>query len=124
MRMVFSRKESCAPAAGGDRMTSAASTNVAVNFKIGLPCDWRAACTRSPHERSDMRGRIPDIAPLIRATERPGSTSRFGVLNKIVGRLGSPQRQRILGLVVAGLPRLRLRDVVDVAGVFGKAAPR
>src|SRR5215211_3518142 len=52
------------------------------------------------------------------------STRRFGVLDEIVGRLGPPHRQRVLRFVIAGFPRLRLGDVVDIAGILREAAPR
>src|SRR5215475_872743 len=49
---------------------------------------------------------------------------RLGIDGEIVGRLRAPQRQRVLGLVVAWFPRLRLGNVIDIAGIFGEAAPR
>src|SRR5438067_13676946 len=52
-----------------------------------------------------------------------GPSHRFLIDDEIVRRDRPPQRHGVLGLVMLRLPLDRLRDVVDVAGVFGEAAP-
>src|SRR4029079_11243826 len=48
----------------------------------------------------------------------------FVVDRKFARHLRTPEIKRILRLVIGGRPTLVLRNVVDIARIFGEAAPR
>src|SRR5712691_13114769 len=86
----------------------------------------RSAIRDSRIPLRSMRATIP--APSLTLPRRRGRESGLlrglGVDDEIIGRRGPPQRERVLGPVALRLPLLGPGNVIDVAGIFGEAAPR